>query len=118
MNRGECIRAVDAWPTFAPERRTIVDIKPAEGYVAVEFLDDEDYEDEDESTATHEATEPMTEKYREVCFAMCIGVGKNVTTCKKGDTVLVRESAREYSIHVGSSTCIVNAYDIVGTVTA
>lgn len=95
-----------------------MDIEPAEGYVALEFLDDYEAEEKtDPGAGSSGAIGPAVEDYNNVCFAMCIGVGKKVTSCKRGDTVIVRKYARENGIKVSDDVMLVEAYLVVGKVT-
>jgi hypothetical protein len=87
-------------------------IEPAEGYVAIEFLDGEDAD-----PADHARPAPVSNDENEALMAMCVGVGKKVTTCKRGDTVLVRPYARN-GIRVGDNIVLVEAYCVVGRLTA
>lgn len=89
-----------------------MDISPAEGFIAVEFLDDD--EDEDERAANRRSYPTVDDDYNEAVAAYVVGIGKKVTTCKKGDTVFVRKYARN-AIHMGS-TYFVEAYCVVATV--
>lgn len=94
-------------------------IEPADGMVAVEFLDDADEEAEEGYQSPNAAAE--SGEYHKAVFAMCLGVGKNPNAkpnYKRGDTILVRESARKYAIEVSGETCLVNQYDVVGKVKA
>jgi hypothetical protein len=86
-------------------------IEPAEGMVALEFLDEEKQEEE---RSGYDAP-PSSDDYNEAVFAICVGVGKKVTSCKRGDTVLVRAYARE-GVHVSDDVVLVEAYCVLGTV--
>lgn len=83
-------------------------IEPAEGYVALEFI-----EDEPESRPSPQAGSGAS---NETCFAVCVGVGKKVTVCKTGDTVVVRSYARENGLKISDDVSLVEAYLVVGTV--
>jgi hypothetical protein len=87
-------------------------IDPAEGYVALEFLEDEAQEAE---RADYDA--PNSDDYSEAVFAVCVGVGKKVTVCKRGDTVIVREYARQ-GVHISDDVVLVEAYCVLGIVSA
>lgn len=89
---------------------TALGIEPAEGYVALEFLDGEDRGD-------HSRPAPVSSDENEAIMAMCVGAGKKVSVCKRGDTVLVRPYAR-HGIRVGENVVLVEAYCVVGRVTA
>lgn len=94
-----------------------MNIKPTGDSVAVEFLEDfGEEETTDQGTSSYDSPE-TSDSYRTACAALCVGVGKEVKVCKKGDTVLVRESARNNAIEVGKDTCIVSSYAIVATIT-
>lgn len=86
-------------------------IEPAEGFVALEFLDDEKQDEE-----RNQYAEPGSDSYNEALFAVCVGVGKKVTVCKRGDTVVVRAYARE-GIHVSDDVVLCESYCVVGKVT-
>jgi hypothetical protein len=86
-------------------------IEPAEGMIALEFLDDEKQE---ETRPKYDAP-PSSDAYNEAVFAICVGVGKKVTTCKRGDTLVVRAYARE-GVRVSDDVVIVEAYCVLGTV--
>lgn len=91
---------------------TALGIEPAEGYVAIEFLDGEEKSGQSNASAT-----PHAQDENEALMAMCVGVGKKVTTCKRGDTVLVRPFAR-HGVRVGENVVIVESYAVLGRVTA
>lgn len=94
-------------------------IEPAAGMVAVEFLDDAT-EEADESYPS--ATPADIGDYNEAVFAMCLGPSKTydgkATGYKRGDTLIVRKSARDNAIDVGDGGCLVSTYDILGKVKA
>lgn len=82
-------------------------IKPAEGMVAVKFVDDDD--DADDATPSP-TSEPVP--YKGV-LAMVVGVGAKVSGVKKGNIVVTRSYARD-------SLCVegvhfVDSYSIVAT---
>lgn len=87
-------------------------IQPAENMVALRFLDDLSEEDDSEPTSGALPTYPTQSK---AVAAFCVGVGKKVTVCKKGDTVLVREYAR-YGLSVGDNTVIVESYCVAAKI--
>jgi hypothetical protein len=86
-------------------------IEPAEGMIALEFLDDE----KQEETRPQYDAPSSSDDYNEAVFAICVGVGKKVTNCKRGDTVVVRAYAR-HGVKVDDDVVIVESYCVVGTV--
>jgi hypothetical protein len=86
-------------------------IEPAEGMVAIEFVDDED----EEPANAQQAETPSS--YNEACFAICVGVGKKVTRCKRGDTVIVMSFARQ-GIKIGDDVTLCEEYVVKGVVKA
>jgi len=90
-----------------------IEITPAEGMLAVRFLEDT----EDEATEAPAST-PSPREEEKTLVALVLGVGKKVTNAKKGDTVLLREWAK-YAPRVseGSDTAIVESYTVLGTLT-
>lgn len=72
-------------------------ITPAEGKVAIEFID-QDAGDSDAMAAN------------------VIGVGPGVKGIKVGDTVLVTESCKIYGTKIDDETSVVNSYDVIGVV--
>lgn len=91
-----------------------MNIDPAEGYVAVEFLDDYDG-DENEGVDRYDST-PAGSSPGAVCFAQCEGVGKDVKRCKRGDVVLVMEYERKNGIKISDSLILVSQWSVVGVV--
>lgn len=86
-----------------------IGLKPAEGKIAVRFVDDE----EEEASESMAGTGPQPSQ-DEAVLAVVTGVGPKVTGVKKGDTVALRGWTR-YSPKVGSIT-ICDAYDVLGTI--
>jgi hypothetical protein len=85
-----------------------VDIKPAEGMVAVKFVDDGDGDD-DAASAT--PSEPMP---YEGVLAIVLGVGAK-TSVKKGDTIVVRPYARD-GLCLGDGVYLIDSYCIAATI--
>jgi hypothetical protein len=85
-------------------------IKPAEGMVAVRFVDDE--EDDDASNASSTPSSPV--EY-ECCLAVVSAVGAKVNGVKVGSTVICSPWAKD-SPRIGDLR-IVYASEIKGTVT-
>jgi hypothetical protein len=69
-----------------------VKIKPAEGTLAVKFLDEDD--DDRESSPNLPAAEPTEPLDYEGCLAIVMAIGPKVTVAKVGDTVVTSEWAR------------------------
>lgn len=67
-----------------------LEIEPGAAQVAVKFLGPE-------STA-------------ETSLAICVGVGKDVSVCKRGETVSVQRYARHAGIKVSDETVICEEY--------
>lgn len=86
-------------------------IEPAEGYVALEFLDGNE---DDESPPSSRSGAQQSDSDNLV-FAMCVGTGKKVTCCKRGDTVVVMPYARQ-GMRVSDDVVIVEAYLVKGIV--
>ena len=83
-----------------------VDIQPAEGKVALKFVDDlDDDGDLDEDTDVD----------NDGLIAIVIGVGTGVKNVKKGDTVVTTPWARD-GLCIGDNTYICDAWCIAGTV--
>lgn len=87
------------------------DIEPAEGYVAIKLIDDED---EPESKQPSNVPTPMDAENKAV-MGICMAVGKKVTCCKKGDTVFCRPYAR-HGLRVDDNTVLVESYCVAGRV--
>lgn len=82
-------------------------IEPAEGMVALEFLDEEDDEER-----------PSYDEYNdgqpnEGVYAICVGVGRDVKRCKRGDTVIVDKWARE-GMKVGDDVVLADQWVVKG----
>lgn len=84
---------------------TAFGIEPAEGYVALEFLEPE--------IQTHERAKPVSSDESDAILALCVGVGSQVTVCQRGDTVKVRPYSRQ-GIKVGDNVVLVEAYCVIG----
>lgn len=91
-------------------------IKPIGSTVAVQFLDDDDDDDDDSESPSMGMSSPVSEEsYNELCYAICIAVGPDAPKgIKRGDTLLVRESARN-CMHV-DDVYFVDLWSIAGTV--
>ncbi len=85
-----------------------VTIKPAEGMVAVKFVDDDD----DDTPAPGASSE--TVPYEGV-LAIVLAVGAK-TSVKKGDTIVTRPSAKDYSLCLGENVYLINSFDIAATI--
>lgn len=88
-----------------------VSVKPAEGKVAVRFVDDEEDGKPSPSAIVPGSPESMS---HEGVLAIVAGVGTKVTGIKKGDTVVMRAWARDCP-RVGSLV-FCDAYDVLGTI--
>jgi len=89
-----------------------LDIEPAVGCVALRILDEE----EPESERTPSMSGPVAaEKDNKAVMALCVGIGKDVKQCKKGDTVFCRDFVR-HGLKVDDDTVIVEAYAVMGRV--
>ena len=80
-------------------------IEPSEGCVAIEFLEQE--------TASHARPAPVATDESDALLATCVGVGRGVDACKRGDTVKVRPYARN-GVKLGSNVVMVEAYCVLG----
>lgn len=67
-----------------------LEIEPSGSQVAVQFLD---------AAATSDVT-----------LAVCVGAGKDVAVCHRGQTVLVQQYARANGIRVSDDTVICEEY--------
>ena len=97
-----------------------VKIKPADGYIAVHFVDDD--EDGDESAtqspalpAYNAAPTPSEPMPYEGCLAIVQAVGSKAGSFKVGAVVVVRPYARD-GLKIGSMTLIAS-YDVAATLT-
>jgi hypothetical protein len=89
------------------------DIKPAEGMVAVTFLDDA--KDDSSGTLPPEPSDvPSSPVPYEGLLAQVLGAGAK-TSFKKGQVVVCRPYARD-GLCIGTNTHLINAYDIVATI--
>lgn len=87
---------------------TGVELVPAEGMVAVKFVDEEDDADE-AMPGIEEPSDPY-----EGVLAIVVAVGKKVDA-KKGDTVVMRSWARS-GTKLGDNLYICSGFDIVATI--
>ena len=95
-----------------------LEIEPAAGLIALQFLDHEDDEPKSTPRPGQSTAEPDQD---EAILAICVGVGKpaqkgQTMPCAKGDTVLVRAYAR-HGIRVGDDVVLCESYCVVGIVT-
>lgn len=88
-----------------------VDIKPREGMVAIQFVDDDG--DEEGSETSYPSTTEGPDYNG--CLATVVGVGDKVKDVKKGSIVVTSRWARDGGTKVGSKTRIVSAFDIIAT---
>jgi len=89
------------------------DIKPVEGYVALQLLDDES---EEEREARRRASNGPSESYNEAMYAVVVGIGpKGPAGVKKGSTVLVRKYARD-GLRISDDVVLVESYCIAAVV--
>lgn len=100
-----------------------LNVEPANGMVAVEFLGEVENDDDSSDQKTSYSSPPsatVNDSYRKACFAVCLGVGKTTdgkaVNYKRGDTLIVRESAREYGIEIADDGCLISQYDVLGRV--
>lgn len=85
-------------------------IEPAEGYVALEFLDDAE---DDDAPPSYDSPSDDNDGV----FAMVVGVGKKVTNCKRGDTVVVSKWAKE-GMRIGDDCVLCESYVVKAIVKA
>lgn len=90
-------------------------IEPAEGYIALEFLDEVAEDDEEPEQRQGYAGAPTIDN--EGLFAMVVGVGKKVTNCKRGDTVVVSKWAKE-GMRIGDDVVLCDSYVVKAIVKA
>lgn len=79
-----------------------MDIIPSGSNVALEFLDSDDDQPNDEN---------------DCLYALCVGVGKDVKSCKRGDTVIVDKWARE-GLKVSDTVVLCESYCVRAVVKA
>ena len=84
-----------------------VSIQPAEGKVALRFVDDLDDDGDMSSNAIDADYDGL--------LAIVLGVGAKVSGIKKGDTVICQPYARD-GLSTGDNTVIVESYCIAGTI--
>jgi len=94
-------------------------IKPAEGKLAVLFVDDDDEDDEDVGVAKVSsfgaAPADPSDAEEEGCLAIVQGVGDKVKA-KKGQTVVVRPWARRDGLKIaGSPIRIIDSWNVMAT---
>jgi hypothetical protein len=83
---------------------TAFGLEPGEGYVALEFLDPE--------PTSHARPKPVDNDDIDAIPALCVGIGRDVSVCQRGDTVMVRPHARN-GVKVGSNVVLAEAYCVV-----
>lgn len=88
-----------------------IEVKPAEGMLAVRFVDDIDGEEAQEATNPAPAAAVPETKEDEALVAVVLGVGASVKGVKKSDTVILRSYAR-HGLRIGKNTAIVEAYSL------
>lgn len=86
-----------------------VSIKPAEGMLAVKFVDD----DEDDDGPSSSPSEPMD---YEGCLAIVVAVGPKVTGAKRGDTIVCKPYARD-GLKVGDDLVLIESWSVAATIT-
>jgi co-chaperonin GroES (HSP10) len=94
-----------------------VTIKPAEGKLAVRFVDDPDADDQSEAMkagymATQSSPSPIS---NDGCLAEVIAVGPKVKNAKKGDVVVTNEWARD-GVKLDDGVTIVDDYCVLAIV--
>lgn len=95
-----------------------VTIKPAEGKLAVRFVDDPDVDDQsDMMRAGYEATRssPPGMISNDGCLAEVIAVGPKVKNAKKGDVIVTNEWARD-GVKLDDGVTIVDDYCVQAVV--
>ena len=90
-----------------------VQLKPAEGTLAVKYIDDDD-DDDDSSGALPYSDSPEPMDY-EGCLAIVVAVGTKVNGIKKGDTVVTSEWCRN-GMKLGGLT-LISSYEVKATLT-
>jgi len=94
-----------------------MDIKPLEGQVALELLDDGDDDDDTQPMAQSPGAVGAEDSYNEAIFAIVVGVGTKVNV-KKGDTVICRPYVRNALRAPGSKNVVIcDQYCIAAVVT-
>lgn len=91
-------------------------IKPAEGYLAVRFVDDDDEETNEkaEQSSYEGGPQPSAVEY-EGCLAVVAAVGSKVSA-KVGDTIVTRPYARD-GVKIGTGLVLIENYCVLATVT-
>lgn len=91
---------------------TGADIEPAEGYIAVRFIDDD--KDADDVPSASSGVVPGGSYSNDACLALIVAVGAKVKA-KKGQVALLRPYARD-GLKLGDGIVLVESYCIAGTV--
>lgn len=86
------------------------EIKPAEGMIAVRFVDDDL---EEERRETYAASPDSYEN--EALLAIVVAVGPKVSGVKKADVALLRSYAAD-GVKLGDGIVLIESYCVLGTV--
>jgi len=93
-----------------------LDIKPIEGMVALQIVDDESEEEREKRLAIRANGIAPSDSYNEAIIAIVVGIGpKGPAGLKKGSTVMVRKYARD-GLRLDEDTVLVETYCIVAVV--
>ena len=87
-------------------------VKPGDGYLLVNFLDEEEDEEKGLAPSAFPASAP-TPSHESACLAQVVAAGAK-TTSKVGAVVYVRSWARGGLEIAGA--CLVSQYDVVATI--
>jgi len=91
-----------------------LDVKPIEGMVALQLVDDETEEEREQRIASRQNA--PSDSYNEAIIAIVVGIGpKGPAGVKKGSTVMVRKYARD-GLRLDADTVLVETYCIVAVV--
>lgn len=93
-----------------------LDIKPVEGMVALQILDDPKAKDDDSSDMVSASGAPSDDSYNTALTAIVIGIGpKGPAGVKKGSIVLCRGYARD-GLRIDDDVVLTDSYCIAGVV--
>lgn len=89
---------------------------PAEGYLAVKFLDEDEDDEKPESSYSSPSTEPKDLGASEAELASVVAVGPKVKGMKAGNLIFTRSGCRKWCTKVGDDTYLLSSYEVLGTV--
>lgn len=96
---------------------TGADITPAEGKLAVRFIDDDDDDDDETTAAAQYPSAPGEEVPYKGCLAIVLDVGPKAGTAKKGNIIVVSPWAKR-GLKIGDDVIIIDSYSVQATLKA